>query len=193
MSFNLRVTYDKCNVSKIFTIKHFQKIFWHLWFWDLDSNWKHPYIIETEFTIISSKNVQLSFHNIGSVSASWSWFKFTACNFFPVVIFNIKDVHIVHPMNSIISSEIDNFWINKASCSWNSSTWLFSANKRLDPCKGFSIEVKYVIKLSQLIGLSAKDIDLFIKGNGWMLKSSNWWIALSSNRSTPFQIIKIKN
>ena len=107
MSFDLSIPNNEGNIGKVFVFKHPQKIFRHLWLRYLDTDGQHPNVIETKFAIVSTKNVKLSFHNISSVSTSWSWLKLTCGNFLPVVTLNIKHMDVIHPVNTVVSSEVN--------------------------------------------------------------------------------------
>lgn len=49
------------------------------------------------------------------MSATWSGLEFTACNFLPMVVLDVEDMHIVHPVYSIVTTKIDYFRIDQAS------------------------------------------------------------------------------
>ena len=65
--------------------------------------------MKREFTVVTTKHVKLTFHYVGRVATSWSWSIVASSNFFPVISIYIKDVHIIHPMNTIVASEVVNF------------------------------------------------------------------------------------
>ena len=100
------------------------------------------------------------------MSTSRSWFEFTSYNLLPVVTVDVENVNVVHPVNSIVSAKVDNFRVNQTTCCGNASTWNISTNLRLYPGKGLSIQVKDIVKLTQLIWLTSKDVYLFVKSYG---------------------------
>ena len=163
MRLDLCVANDKCNIGEIFALEHPKKIFRHLRFWHLHSYRQHPDVVETQFTIITSENIELSFHDIGSVSATWSWLEFASDNFLPVIAFNIEDMHIIHPMNSVITTEINDLGIDQAPSCRNTGAWLITTHDGLHPRQSFSIQVKDIIELPELIRLSPKDINFLIE------------------------------
>lgn len=68
--------------------------------------------METKFTVVPTKNIQLTFNYVSCVSASWSRPIVTCLNFFPVICINIKNMYIIHPVNSIVTTEVVNFRVN---------------------------------------------------------------------------------
>ena len=74
----------------------------------LNSNIQHPNVVKTELTVITAKDIELSFDNIGGVSAPWSWSVVTCLHLVPMVLLDVKHVHIIHPMGSIIPSKVVN-------------------------------------------------------------------------------------
>ena len=169
MSFDLGIPNNECDIGKVFVFKHPQEIFRHLRLRYLDTDGEHPNIIETEFTIVSTKNVKLSFDDISSVSASWSWLKLTCGYFLPVIALNVKHMDVIHPVYTIVSSEVDDFWVDQAPSSWDTGAWLITAYSRFYPGKRFCIKIEYIIKLSKLIWLTTDNLYLFIKCNSRVL------------------------
>ena len=106
----------KGHISEVFILKHAQQILGHLWLRNLNSNGEHPNIIETEFTVVASKNVELAFHDIGCVSASWAWLELTCGHLLPVITFDIENMYVIHPMDAIIASKVYYLGVNKAPC-----------------------------------------------------------------------------
>ena len=124
--------------------------------WHLNADVKHPNIVETKFTVVTSEYIQLTLYYIGSVAASWTRSVVTCLNLIPMIGFNIENMNIIHPVNTIVSSKVINFAIDKASCCADSCTGLTASNLRLNPSKSCCIEIKYVVKLAILIRFSSK-------------------------------------
>jgi hypothetical protein len=159
----------------------------------LNSNREHPYIVETQLAVIASKNIELAFYNISGVSAPRPWLKLTCCYFLPVVAFDIEDMDVIHPVHAVISAKVYYLWVNKASSCRNTRAWVVSANLRLDPGKGFGVQIKDVVQLAQLIRLATKNVNLFVESNRGVLESTNRCYSLSWHWPTPFESIKVKN
>lgn len=100
------------------------------------------------------------------MSATRSWLEFRSDNLLPVVALNVKDMNVVHPMDPIVSSKVDDLGVYQAACCGNTSAWLISAHNWLHPCESFCVKIKDIVQLSQLVRLSTKDIDFFIKCYG---------------------------
>jgi len=163
MCLDFCVAHHECDIGEVFVFEHPQEVFGHLWLWHLNSDREHPDIVEGQFAVISSEDVELTFHDVCGVSASRSWFELTCRHFLPVVAFNIEDVDVVHPVNSVVSTEVDDLGVNQASCRRNTGTRLITAYSRFHPCQRFRVEVENVIKLSQLVWLSTEDVNLFVE------------------------------
>jgi len=148
MCFYFGVAHNKCYIRKMLILKHFKQIFWHLWLRNLYSDWKHPNIIETKFAIIASKNIELAFHDVCGMTTPWSRLKFASNHFLPVIILNVENMHIIHPMNSVVPSKINYFRVNEATCCWHSRARLISRHLWFYPSQSLCVEVKYIIKLS---------------------------------------------
>ena len=99
------------------------------------------------------------------MSASRSGFKFTGYYFFPVVAIYVENMDIVHPVNTVVPSEVDDLGVNEAASGGDSCTGHVAADFRLDPCQSLCIKVKDIVKLSQLIWFTSKDVDLLVEGN----------------------------
>ena len=127
------------------------------------------------------------------MSASGTRFELRCNYFLPVVSFDVKHVHVVHPMDSVVSSEVNDFWVNKTSCGWNSCTWHVSAHFWLAPGQRFGVQIKDVVQLPKLVWLTSKDKDLFIKGNGRVLQATVRSLSMSCDWSAPLKALQVQD
>ena len=74
--------------------------------WDLNTNVEHPNVMEAQFTVISSKHVELSLDDVCGMSTPWPWSIVTCLHFFPMIRFDVEHMNIVHPMSSVVAAEI---------------------------------------------------------------------------------------
>ena len=79
------------------------------------------------------------------MSATRSWLELASDHLLPVVAINVKNMHIIHPMDAIISSKVDNFRVDEATCSGDTGAWLIPIDYGLHPCEGLSVEVKDIV------------------------------------------------
>ena len=127
------------------------------------------------------------------MSATRSWLEFRGRDFLPIVAFDVKYMNIIHPVNTIVTSKIDYFGVDQAASCRDTSRWLISTYGWFHPCESFGVQVKDIVKLTQLVWLSSKDINFLVKSYCWVLESSNRSYSLGSNGSTPFETIEIKD
>ena len=83
-----------------------------------------------------------------------------------MVLFDIKDMDIVHPVSTVVAAKVVNLGVYKAACGGNTCTWLLASDSRFDPGEGACVKVEDIIELAILIWFTAKDIDLPFKGDG---------------------------
>lgn len=83
MAFDAGVTNDEGYIGEVLRFKQGQHISMKKWLRDLNSNIQHPNVIETQFAVITSEDVQLTFNNVRSMSASWPWSVITSLDFLP--------------------------------------------------------------------------------------------------------------
>ena len=93
----------------------------------LYSDIEHPYVVEAELTIVAAKNIQLSLDYVGCVSAARTRSVVTCLHFLPVVLLNVKDVDIIHPMGTVVASKVVDFRVDEAAGCGDSCA-------RLGPC-----------------------------------------------------------
>ena len=136
---------------------------------NLDSNIEHPNVMETQFTVITSEHIKLAFHYIRRVTAARSRSIVTSLYFLPVILLNIEDMHIIHPVRSIVPSKVIYLWVDQATSCGDSRTWFGASNLRFYPGKCWCVEVEDVIELSVLVWLSSKNVNLLLKSNGRVL------------------------
>ena len=163
MSLDSSFIYYEDNIGKFTRLQHTQHVSMQVSLWYLYTNIQHPDVVEGEFTVIAAKDIQLSLYNIGCMSTMWPWSVVTCLYFFPNVLFNVKNMNIVHPVSAIIAAEVVYFRVYKAPCRRNSRTWLLASDLRLDPCQRACVQIENVIELSVLVWLSPKDVNLLFK------------------------------
>lgn len=142
---HLGVTHHECHVCKVLVLKHSQQILGHLRFWDLDSDRKHPNVVETQLTVVSAENVELSFHDVCRVSATRSGLELGGGDLLPVVGIDVKHVHVVHPVDTIVAAEVNDLRVDQAASSRYSGAGNVARNLRLHPGQGFSVQVENVV------------------------------------------------
>ena len=111
----------------------------------LDTNVKHPDIVEAELAVISTEHIELAFYNICRVAAARTRAVVASLHLFPVVGVDIEHMHVVHPVNPIVATKVIDLGVNEAPSCRDSRTWLGSTHLRLNPRKRRRIEVKNVI------------------------------------------------
>ena len=106
MTFIFDISEDKGDICKYALLEHCLHVLHYCRLWHLDTYREHPDIVERELTIISSEDVELALHYVGSVPAARAWFVSVSLHLAPAVAINVKNVHIVHPLHTIIATEI---------------------------------------------------------------------------------------
>lgn len=134
----------------------------------------------------------MTFDDISSVSASWLRLLLISYYFLPIIVLNIEHVDIVHPLYSVVPSKVNDLRVDQAACRRNLCTWLFSIDLGLDPSKSLCIEIENVVKLSELIRFSTKNVYLCVKSDGRMLKPPYWLFSHGLNRFTPYEIVEVE-
>ena len=61
------------------------------------------------------------------------------------------------------------------------------------PGERLGIQVKYIVKLTQLVGLAHENIDLLVKSYSGVLQSADWRDTLGRHGATPLETIQIKD
>ena len=133
--------------------------------WDLNADVQHPNVIEGEFAVVPTEHIELALDDIGGVSAARPRPKVARLHFLPIVLLNVKDVHIIHPVCSIVPSEVVNLRVDEAAGRRDSGARLLTRDNRFDPRQCGRIKVEDVIELAVLIWLAAKNVDLFLKSD----------------------------
>lgn len=90
-------------------------------------------------------------------------FELGSRNLLPVVGLDVEYVHVVHPMDAVVPTEVDDLTIDQAAGGRDTSARLIAAYDRFNPGERLGIKVKDVIQLPQLVRLSAKDVDLLVE------------------------------
>ena len=124
---------------------------------------------------------------------SRSWLELTSSDFLPVVCLNVKHMNIVHPMHSIIPTEIDDFRVYKTACGRNSSARTFSSHFWAAPGKRLGIKVEDIVELSELIRLSSEDENFLVVCDGGMLETAVGPLTLCCDWSRPLEIVQVKH
>ena len=193
MSFNTRLINDKDYVRKFARLQQIEHVTMQVCLRNLNANIQHPYIIEGEFAVISSEYIQLPLDDISGVSAARSRPKVTRLHLLPIILLNVKYVHIIHPVCSIIPTEVVNLGVDEAACCRDSGARLLTSDHRFDPCKRCCIKVEDVVELSVLIWFTAKNVDLFLKSDGRVLQAAYRSNSLGSNWPGPLKCSQIEN
>ncbi len=96
----------KCNISKLPCLQQIKHVAMEICLGHLHSNVKHPDVIERQFAVVTAEHIQLAFHYISSVATPGSGAIVTGLHLFPHVLVNIKHMHIIHPMSTIVPTEV---------------------------------------------------------------------------------------
>ena len=166
MCLHLGVTDHEGHICEVLALEHAEEVLRHLGLWHLHSDGEHPYVVEAQFAIVSSENVELSLDDVGGVSAARSWLELAGHHLLPVVAVDVEHMDVVHPVHPVVAAEVDDFGVDEAPSRGDSGAWFVATHLRLHPRERFRVQVEDVIQLPQLVGLSAKDIDLFVEGDG---------------------------
>ena len=124
---------------------------------------KHPNVVEGQLAIVASEHIKLALYNIGCVTAARSRSVVTRLNFFPMILLDVKNMNVVHPMRAIVATKVVYFRVYKAARCRNSRGRLLPRDGRLDPGQRTRVQIENVIELSVLIWLPAEDVNLFLK------------------------------
>ena len=184
---------DECHVRKVFVLKHSQQIARELRLGHLHADGQHPNVVERQFAVVASEDVQLTLDNVGSVPAPRARFELGSRDLLPVVGLDVEYVDIVHPVHAVISTEVDDFTVNQAAGGGDASARLITADDRFDPGQCLGIQIKDVVQLPQLVRLSPKYVDLLVERDCGMLQAADGRYALCCDRATPFQPEQIKD
>ena len=193
MGFHFGISHNERDISEVAWIKHSQKVSWHLRLWHLDTDREHPNVVETEFTVVSPEDVELSLDDVCGVPAPRSRLELASSDFLPVVCLDVKHMDIIHPMHSIIPSEVDDFRVYKAACGRDSSARTFSSHFWTAPGKRLGIKVEDIVELSELIRLSSEDENFLVVCDGGMLETAVGSLTLCCDWSRPFKVVQVKH
>lgn len=111
MAPDFTVADHKSHISKITRLKKSQHLFMQAWLRHLNPYIQHPDIVEREFTVIAAEHIQLTFHDIGGVTAARPWLVITCRNLLPVIGVDVKHMHIIHPVNTVITAKVKYFGV----------------------------------------------------------------------------------
>lgn len=188
---HFRVADDEGHVGEVFVLEHLQQVFWKLRLGHLDTYREHPDVVEAQFAVIAAEDVELTLHDVGCVPASGPRLKLARDYLLPVIVLNVKDVHVVHPVHAVVTTEIYDLGVNQASRRRHPSTWLITGHLRLYPSQSLRIQVENVVELAQLVGLTAQYINLFIEGDRRVLKATDRCNSLRDYGTAPFEIVEV--
>lgn len=96
-------------------------------------------------------------------------------------------------MNAVVTTKVDDFRVDEAAGGRDSCAWNISADFWLHPGECFRIQIEDIIQLSELVGLSSKDIDFLVKSYCRVLKSAVRSLAMSGYWSAPLKTNQVKN
>lgn len=112
MCFDLSLSKDEGDICEGRVFKHSQHVFCEGRFRYLHSNRENPNIVEAQFAIITSKDVQLTLNYIRCMTTPWSRLVAVSLYFSPSISFNVKGMNIVHPLHAIIATKIVDFIVD---------------------------------------------------------------------------------
>ena len=106
MAFIFDISEDEGHVCKCTLLEHCLHVFHYCGFRDLDTYREHPDIVERELAIISSEDIELTLYYVSSVPAARARLVSVSLDLAPTVAINVKNMHIVHPLHTVIAPEI---------------------------------------------------------------------------------------
>ena len=115
MSFDSRFVDYKGDVGELALLQHLQHVSMQVGLRHLHTDIQHPNVIEGELAVVASEDVQLALDDISSVSTARPRSVITRLYLLPMILFDIKHMHIVHPVSAIITSEIVYLRVNEAA------------------------------------------------------------------------------
>ena len=115
MSFYSRLVNDKGDIRKVSTLEHVQHVSVKVGLGHLDTDEEHPDVVEGELAVVASKHVQLSLYNVGCVPTAGSGSVVTRCDLFPMILLDVEDVHIVHPVGPVVPTEVIDLGVDQAA------------------------------------------------------------------------------
>ena len=108
MSLDSGLINDEGDVGKFSQLEHLQHISVQVRLRHLDSDVEHPDVVEGQLAVIAAKNVQLTFHYVGSVPTAWPRPEITRLHLLPMILLNVENMHIVHPVCAVVPPEVVN-------------------------------------------------------------------------------------
>ncbi len=157
MCFEFLLSKDERHVSKKSCFQHLAQVHLEGGVGNVHPDGEHLDIVKTILTIIATKDVQVSFDNIRGVAASWAGLDPVSGDLLPLVLTDFEDMHVVHPLHTIVPSEIIYLLSYKAPCGGYPRAWDVSAHLGFHPSQICSVEVEDVVQLSKLVGLSSEN------------------------------------
>ena len=115
MSFDSRFVDYKGDVGELALLQHLQHVSMQVGLRDLYTDVQHPDVIERELAVVASEDIQLALDDISSVSTARPRSVITRLYLFPMILFDIKHMNIVHPVSAIVTSEIVYLRVNQAA------------------------------------------------------------------------------
>ena len=112
MSFNTRLINDKDYVRKFSRLQQIQHVTVQVCLRYLYAYIQHPNVIEGEFAVVASEYIQLPFDDISGVPAARPRPKVTRLYLLPVILLDIEDMHIIHPVCPIVPSKVVNLGVD---------------------------------------------------------------------------------
>lgn len=109
MGLHFCVSDHERDVCEVFVFENSEEILGQLRLRHLHANRQHPNVVEAELAVVAPEDVELPLDNVGSVPTARAGFEFSSDYLFPVVALNVENVHVVHPVHSIVASEVNNF------------------------------------------------------------------------------------
>lgn len=109
MSLNSSFVYYECDIGELTCLQQIEHVAMQISLWHLDTDVKHPDVIEGQLAVVATKDVELALDNVGCVATARSWAIVTSLHLLPHVLVNVEHVHIVHPVGPIVPAKVINF------------------------------------------------------------------------------------
>ena len=133
MSLDPRLVDYEGNIGEFAHLEHLQHVFVEVGLRHLNADVKHPDVVEGQLAIVATEYVKLPLDNVRCVPASRSRPVVTRLNFLPMILFDVKDMDVVHPMRAIVAAEVVNFRVHEAARRGNSRGRLLAGDDWLHP------------------------------------------------------------
>lgn len=165
MTFDSRLTNDEGDVGKFSCVQQRQHVAMEVGLRDLHTNVEHPDVIEGELAIVAAKDVELALHDVGCVTTARPGSEVAGLYLLPMALLDVVYVHVVHPVCAIVPAEVVDFRVYEAACRGNSGARLSPGDLWLNPCESRGVEVKDIVQLAILVGLTPENVNFLFIGD----------------------------